>query len=248
MLKKTFNDSDLQPDEVKIYPCEVIQGTELYRRYEEGEFDPIDDEEAKERLKEVQRNHIPPHVRIKRVMRDIPSTEVDAGPQLTNMRQMALQELHKSGDRCRCIRCREVGHVKRTHGLDPREESIELVERDYEASGGHEYFLSFEDTENDIILGFTRLRTPPESFRPEIDEDTLIVRQLKVMGSATDIGEEGKDTQHQGYGTKLMKKAEEKAKELGKNKVVVISAVGTREYYRKFDYEKEGPYMVKDLD
>ena len=68
------------------------------------------------------------------------------------------------------------------------------------------------------------------------------------MGSATDIGEKGKDTQHQGYGTQLMKKAEEKAKELGKNKVVVISAVGTREYYRKFGYEKEGPYMVKNLD
>lgn len=246
-FKKTFNDSDLQPDEVKIYPCEVIQGTELYRRYEEGEFEPIDDEEAKERLKEVQKNHIPPHVRIKRVMRDIPSTEVDAGPQLTNMRQMALQELHKEGKRCRCIRCREVGHVKRTHDLEPQQGSIELVERDYEASGGHEYFLSFEDTENDIILGFTRLRAPPESFRPEIDGDTLIVRQLKVMGSATDIGSEG-DVQHQGYGTKLMEKAEEKARELGKDKVVVISAVGTREYYRKFDYEKEGPYMVKELD
>ncbi|MFT4892752.1 MAG: elongator complex protein 3 [Candidatus Nanohaloarchaea archaeon] len=246
-FKKTFNDSDLQPDEVKIYPCEVIQGTELYRRYEEGEFEPIDDEEAKERLKEVQKNHIPPHVRIKRVMRDIPSTEVDAGPQLTNMRQMALQELHKEDKRCRCIRCREVGHVKRTHDLEPQQENIELVERDYEASGGHEYFLSFEDTENDIILGFTRLRAPPESFRPEIDGDTLIVRQLKVMGSATDIGSEG-DVQHQGYGTKLMEKAEEKARELGKNKVVVISAVGTREYYRKFDYEKEGPYMVKELD
>jgi elongator complex protein 3 len=246
-FKKTFNDSDLQPDEVKIYPCEVIQGTELYRRYEEGEFEPIDDEEAKERLKEVQKNHIPPHVRIKRVMRDIPSTEVDAGPQLTNMRQMALQELHKEDKRCRCIRCREVGHVKRTHDLEPQQENIELVERDYEASGGHEYFLSFEDTENDIILGFTRLRAPPESFRPEIDGDTLIVRQLKVMGSATDIGSEG-DVQHQGYGTKLMKEAEEKARELGKDKVVVISAVGTREYYRKFDYEKEGPYMVKELE
>ncbi|PSG99539.1 MAG: tRNA uridine(34) 5-carboxymethylaminomethyl modification radical SAM/GNAT enzyme Elp3 [Nanohaloarchaea archaeon SW_7_43_1] len=245
-FRKTFNDSDLQPDEVKIYPCEVIQGTELYRRYEEGEFDPIDDEEAKERLKEVQKNHIPPHVRIKRVMRDIPSTEVDAGPQLTNMRQMALQELRSEGERCRCIRCREVGHVKRTHDLEPEEENIELVERDYEASGGQEYFLSFEDTENDIILGFTRLRAPPESFRAEIDEDTLIVRQLKVMGSATDIGDEGK-VQHQGYGTQLMKKAEEKARELGKNKVVVISAVGTREYYKKFDYEKEGPYMVKEL-
>ncbi|PSG99612.1 MAG: tRNA uridine(34) 5-carboxymethylaminomethyl modification radical SAM/GNAT enzyme Elp3 [Nanohaloarchaea archaeon SW_4_43_9] len=245
-FRKTFNDSDLQPDEVKIYPCEVIQGTELYRRYEEGEFDPIDDEEAKERLKEVQKNHIPPHVRIKRVMRDIPSTEVDAGPQLTNMRQMALQELRSEGERCRCIRCREVGHVKRTHDLEPEEKNIELVERDYEASGGHEYFLSFEDTENDIILGFTRLRAPPESFRAEIDEDTLIVRQLKVMGSATDIGNEG-DVQHRGYGTQLMKKAEDKAREIGRDKVVVISAVGTREYYRKFDYEKEGPYMVKEL-
>lgn len=246
-FKKTFSDSDLQPDEIKIYPCEVIQGTELYRRYEEGEFEPIDDEEAKERLKEVQRNHIPPHVRIKRVMRDIPSTEVDAGPQLTNMRQMALQELHENDERCRCIRCREVGHVKRTHDLEPQEENIELIERDYEASDGHEYFLSFEDTENDIIIGFTRLRAPPESFRPEIDGDTLIVRQLKVMGSATDIGSEG-EVQHQGYGTRLMEEAEEKAVELGKSKVVVISAVGTREYYRKFGYEKEGPYMVKQLD
>jgi elongator complex protein 3 len=160
---------------------------------------------------------------------------------------MALQELRKEGKRCRCIRCREVGHVKRTHDLEPKKENIELVERDYEASGGHEYFLSFEDTENDIILGFTRLRAPGESHRPEIDEDTLIVRQLKVMGSATDIGEEG-ETQHQGYGTELMEAAEEKASELGKNKVVVISAVGTREYYRKFGYELGGPYMVKKID
>ena len=244
-FKEAFNNADYQPDEVKIYPCEVIQGTELYRQYEEGEFEPIDDEEAKDRLKEVLENHMPPHVRVKRVMRDIPSTEVDAGPQLTNMRQMAHQEMEEEGERCRCIRCREVGHVKNKHGMEPEE--VELVERDYEASGGHEYFLSYEDTEKDIILGFTRLRAPPESHRPEIDEDTLIVRQLKVLGAATDIGEEG-DTQHQGYGTRLMDKAEEKAEELGREKVVVISAVGTREYYRKFGYEKEGPYMVKKLE
>ncbi len=243
-FKETFSNSDYQPDEVKIYPCEVIQGTELYRRYEEGEFDPIDDDEAKERLKEVLKNHMPPHVRVKRVMRDIPSTEVDAGPQLTNMRQMALQEMHKEGERCRCIRCREVGHQRRKHGREP--ENVKLLERTYDASGGKEYFLSYEDPDQDIILGFTRLRAPPESFRPEIDDDTLIVRQLKVMGSATDIGEEG-DTQHQGYGTKLMEAAEEKAREIGRSKVVVISAVGTREYYRKFDYEKEGPYMVKEI-
>lgn len=247
-FRETFSNADYQPDEVKIYPCEVIQGTELYRQYEEGDFDPIDDDEAKERLKEILRDHIPPHVRVKRVMRDIPSTEVDAGPQLTNMRQMALQELWENGERSRNIRAREVGHVKRNHDLEPQEENIELVERDYEASGGHEYFASFEDTGNDIILGFSRLRTTPESFRPEIDEDTLIVRQLKVMGSATDIGAEADDTQHKGYGSKLMENAEAKARELGKEKVVVISAVGTREYYRKMGYEKEGPYMVKYLD
>jgi len=246
-FKKTFSDADLQPDEIKIYPCEVIQGTELYRQYEEGDFEPITDEEAKERLKKAQKDIIPPHVRVKRVMRDIPSTEVDAGPQLTNMRQMALQDLRDEGERCSCIRCREVGHVKRTHDLEPKEDNIELIERDYEASGGHEYFQSFEDTEADIILGFTRLRAPSQSFRDEIDDDTLIVRQLKVMGSATDIGSEG-NVQHKGYGTRLMESAEEKAKELGRNKVVVISAVGTREYYRKFGYEKEGPYMVKYLE
>ncbi len=243
-FKEAFSNPDYQPDEVKIYPCEVIKGTELYRQYEEGDFDPITDEEAKERLKEVQRNVLPPHVRVKRVMRDIPSTEVDAGPQLTNMRQMALQELREEGERCRCIRCREVGHVKRTHDLEPEE--VELVERDYKASGGEEYFFSYEDVDKDIILGFLRLRAPQQSFRPEIDENSAIVRQLKVMGSSTAIGKDG-DVQHKGYGRKLMEKAEQKAKNLGKNKVVVISAVGTREYYRKLGYEKEGPYMVKKI-
>jgi elongator complex protein 3 len=157
---------------------------------------------------------------------------------------MALQELHEEGKRCRCIRCREVGHVKRTHDLDP--EDPELVERSYEASGGEEFFVSFEDTDNDIILGFTRLRAPDQSFRDEIDSDTLIVRQLKVMGSSTEIGEDG-DVQHQGFGKRLMEQAEEKAEELGKEKIVVISAVGTREYYRKLGYEREGPYMVKEV-
>ncbi|MFB6213740.1 MAG: tRNA uridine(34) 5-carboxymethylaminomethyl modification radical SAM/GNAT enzyme Elp3 [Candidatus Nanohaloarchaea archaeon] len=244
-FREVFSNADYQPDEIKIYPCEVIQGTELYRHYEEDEFDPISDGEAKERLKEVQKNVIPPHVRIKRVMRDIPSTEVDAGPQLTNMRQMALQELEEEGERCRCIRCREVGHVKQKRGEEP--EDIELIERTYDASGGKEFFISYEDTEKDIILGFTRLRAPSESFRPEIDDDTLIVRQLKVLGSSAAIGDSG-EVQHQGFGKSLMQKAEEKARELGRRKVAVISGVGTREYYRKLGYEQEGVYMVKSLD
>ncbi len=244
-FRKVFSEEEYQPDEIKIYPCEVIQGTELYRRYEEGDFEPITDEEAKERLKELQKEVIPPHVRIKRVMRDIPSTEVDAGPQLTNMRQMALQELEKEGERCRCIRCREVGHVRQKHGLEP--ENPEFLERVYNASGGKEFFVSYEDAGNDVILGFLRLRAPEESFRPEINSDSLIVRQLKVLGSSTSLGEEG-EVQHRGLGKELMAWAEEKAHELGRDKVVVISGIGAREYYRKLGYEKEGPYMVKRLE
>ncbi len=244
-FREVFSREDYQPDEVKIYPCEVIQGTELYRLYEEGEFDPIDDEEAKDRLKEILSEHIPPHVRVKRVMRDIPSTEVDAGPQLTNMRQMALEELDDEGKRCRCIRCREVGHVRRKREEEP--ENVELLERVYDSSGGKEFFFSFEDPEKDIILGFTRLRAPSESFRPEIDNGALIVRQLKVLGSSTPLGKEG-EAQHRGFGKRLMNAAEERALQLGRDKIVVISAVGTREYYRKLGYEREGPYMVKQLE
>lgn len=243
-FQEVFSNTDYMPDEIKIYPCEVIQGTELYRRYEEGDFDPISDEEAKERLKKAQKDIIPPHVRVKRVMRDIPSTEVDAGPQLTNMRQMALQELEEEGERCRCIRCREAGHVSQKRGEEP--ENPEMLERVYDASGGKEFFVSIEDTEKDIILGFIRLRAPEQSFRDEIDDDTLIVRQLKVLGSSTAIGEEG-EFQHQGIGQRLMEKAEEKARELDRSKVAVISGVGVREYYRKLGYEKEGAYMVKEV-
>ncbi len=96
------------------------------------------------------------------------------------------------------------------------------------------------------MLGFVRLRTTKQSFREEIDDDTLVVRQLKVLGSATDLGENG-SVQHQGFGRKLMNQAEEKARELDKEKVCVISAVGTREYYRKLEYELDGPYMSKRL-
>lgn len=243
-FREVFSNEDYMPDEIKVYPCEVIQGTELYRRYEEGEFDPISSEEAKERLKKAQKDIIPPHVRVKRVMRDIPSTEVDAGPQLTNMRQMALQELRQEGEKCRCIRCREAGHVKQKEGREP--ENVELLERTYDASGGKEFFLSFEDRDEDIIAGFLRLRAPPESFRDEIDSDTAIVRQLKVLGNAAEIGGEG-DVQHQGYGKRLMAAAEEKAREIGRSKVAVISGIGTREYYRKLGYEREGRYMVKNI-
>lgn len=243
-FEELFENPAYRPDELKIYPCEVIEGTELYERYEKGDFEPISNDEAKSRLKEIKKKHIPKWVRIKRIMRDIPETEVSAGPSQTNLRQETLQELRKEGDKCQCIRCREIGH--HTHSIDDVEETS-MYEDSFKAASGDEYFFSIASNNREIIFGYLRGRTQNHSFRSELDSNTFIVRQLKVLGTATDIGSEG-SVQHQGFGKRLMRRAEDKANELGCDKVSVISGVGVREYYRKLGYEKDGIYMSKFLD
>lgn len=244
-FKELFSNQDFMPDELKIYPTEVIEGTELYEWWKSGDYEPLGEEEAKEVLIKIKKN-IPPWVRIKRIMRDIPSPEVDAGPARTNLRQLVRQEMEERGERCRCIRCREAGHVKNKRGEEP--EDVELVRREYEASEGKEIFLSFEDKEKDIILAYLRLRFPEESFRDEIDKETSLVRELKVVGPSIPLdAHEEKALQHKGLGSKLLKKAEKISREKRFRKILVISGVGAREYYRKHNYKNKGPYMGKDL-
>jgi elongator complex protein 3 len=116
----------------------------------------------------------------------------------------------------------------------------------YRASDGTEFFISI-DTDEDKLVGFCRMRFPDESSRPEIDGDSAIIRELHVNGHALALGKHGKSGQHKGYGKKLMAQAERIACEHHKNKMVVISGIGVRGYYRKLGYEREGPYMVKQL-
>ena len=126
---------------------------------------------------------------------------------------------------------------------------MKLERIDYNACGGKEVFLSFND-ENDLTYGFLRLRKPSEkAHRDEISDKTSIVRELHVFGKAISIGEQEEFSfQHQGIGKKLMMKAEEIAStDLSSNKLCVISAVGTREYYKKLNYKINGPYMAKEL-
>ncbi|MDY6761846.1 MAG: GNAT family N-acetyltransferase, partial [Candidatus Nanohaloarchaea archaeon] len=179
------------------------------------------------------------------IMRDIPSTEIDDGASRTNARQLLNERMDEKGLETREIRGREAGHRKQKDGVEP--EQAELVAREYDASGGTEQFLSFEDVDRDILLGYLRLRFSGGSMRPEIDEDTAIVRQLQVVGPAVPLNDESGDVQHSGYGKRLMEAAEERAREEGFEKLAVISAVGTREYYRKLGYERDGPYMSKRL-
>ena len=124
--------------------------------------------------------------------------------------------------------------------------SIKVTE--YEASNGKEFFIATEDRENDILFGFCRLRFPSQLLRKEITIDSALIREIHVYSLAVQIGKKSKDSfQHRGIGKNLLMKAEKIAKNNGKNKMVIISGVGAREYFRKFGYKLEGPYMVKGL-
>ncbi|HII72768.1 TPA: tRNA uridine(34) 5-carboxymethylaminomethyl modification radical SAM/GNAT enzyme Elp3 [Candidatus Woesearchaeota archaeon] len=238
-LKELFKDERFKPDMLKIYPCMVLKGTKLYKMWQEGEYKPLPTQKAAEIIAEF-KSTVPPYCRIMRVQRDISSNQIDAGPIMTNLRQLVDRVCKEKGIKCRCIRCREAGRAKKIGKAE-----ISVVE--YDASGGKEFFISAEDKKNDVLLGFCRLRLPGQLLRKEITGRTALVRELHVYGTAAGLGNEG-DVQHRGWGKKLLRRAEEIALSHGKDKVVVISGIGVREYYRGSGYKKEGPYMSKRLN
>ena len=244
-FKKLFEDSQLRPDMLKIYPSLVIENTPLYKEYKQGKYKPYSDEEMIKVLTEAKRN-VPKWVRIMRVQREISPNEIIAGPKSGNLRQIVHQNLAKQGLLCKCIRCREAGLSNKK--LDVGD--IKLNRIDYDSSGGKEVFLSYED-KNESIYGFLRLRKPSvDAHRDEIDQKTCIVREIHVYGKSLRLGEkEDNEIQHSGLGKNLMREAEKISKEeFDAKKIIVISAVGTREYYQKLGYSLYGPYMAKTLD
>lgn len=237
-FRKLFESSDFRPDMLKIYPCMVAPGTALYQQWKQGNFEPLTAEQAAERISKM-KEYVPRYCRIQRIQRDVPTKEWAAGVEFTNLRQHIHQ---KYNPECECIRCREP--AKGELSL----ENIGLNINQYKASKSQEYFISFNDNDNDTILGFSRLRFPSQQLREEITENSAMIRELHVYGQAAALNEEEGKVQHRGYGKKLMNKAEEIAKENNKEKILVISGVGVRNYYRKLGYEKDGPYMSKKLE
>jgi len=222
---------DYRPDELKIYPTLVIQGTELYELWNNGKYKELTIDQASDLLTAMKKI-VPPYTRIKRIMRDISEKEVTAGPATTNLRQLTNAKMAKLGISCNCIRCREVG-IK-----GKRPERVTLNKIEYTASGGREIFLSFEDMKNKTLLAFLRLR---------IDKDKIAkVRELHVYGPMIELGKQG-GYQHKGLGKKLLSEAEELAKKYDKNKIQVTSGIGAREYYRKLGYKIESSYMTKKI-
>ncbi|PIN74319.1 tRNA uridine(34) 5-carboxymethylaminomethyl modification radical SAM/GNAT enzyme Elp3 [Candidatus Woesearchaeota archaeon CG10_big_fil_rev_8_21_14_0_10_45_16] len=235
-MRQLFTDPDYKPDMIKLYPCMVAPGTALYYQYKKGEFTPISTEEAARRVAEFY-TFVPEYCRIQRVQRDVPTKYWEAGVDRTNLRQYTDENYTAES---RDIRARE----PKGREIDWDKVAIKVME--FEASQGKEFFISAEDPQNDVLIGFLRLRFPSQCLRSEITEKSALIRELHVYGTATAIGDSGM-VQHKGWGKKLMQKAEEIAKEHAKDKMVVISGVGVREYYRKLGYVKEGPYMVKSL-
>ena len=239
-----FEDLRFKPDMLKIYPSLILKDTPLYDEYQDGKYIPYSDDDMLNVLTEVKKM-VPKWMRIMRVQREITPMEIVAGPKMGNLRQIVHKNLEKQGFSCKCIRCREAGLAKKKN-LD---NELVLERINYDASEGSEVFLSYNDSD-DLTYGFLRLRKPSQkAHRKEITPDTAIVRELHVFGKAIEIGSHETDSfQHLGLGRKLMKTAEEIAKdEFAVKKLLVISAVGTREYYQKLGYKIYGPYMVKEL-
>ena len=235
-MKSLFENSDYCPDMIKLYPCMVTKGTKLYDEFVAGNFKPLDAKEAASLIAEFKKS-IPEYCRVMRVQRDIPTYQIAAGVEMTNLRQYIHQKYDVN---CRCIRCREPKGQEIDWGF------VEIKVNRYSASKGKEFFISVEDTKNDLLVGFLRMRFPADSLREEITSESAIVRELHVYGIATSLGSEG-TVQHKGWGKKLLLEAEKIAKENGKNKIVIISGIGVREYYKKLGYQLEGVYMVKQI-
>lgn len=242
-IRDAFQTPHFQPDHVKIYPTAVIKTAVMYRWWKEGKYTPYDDETLAQLLIEIQRI-IPEWVRIERLIRDIPSQSIHAGNKVTNLRQILEQRMKAEGVECRDIRSREP-HNAEVQSM----EEVELVVREYEASGGTEYFISYESPDRKVIYAFTRLRVQhlEKHWIPEL-QDTAIIREIHTYGKLRGVGEGRGRVQHKGMGQRLVVEAERLAGEHGFKRVAVIAGIGVREYFRtKLGYHLEGEYMVKKL-
>ncbi len=232
-FRRVFDDPDFRPDMLKFYPVLVVAGTKLYDMWEAGDYSPYLEETAVPLLSQM-KAVVPEYVRIQRIQRDIPVTEISAGIHKSNIRQLVGGYMSEHGMECRCIRCREVGH--RGTSLDDPDRVV-LKDTVYEACGGTEHFVALEY--EDAIVGYIRVRL---DSNPE-----ATIRELKVFGRVASIGDEGEDWQHRGYGRRLVSEAERIAVEAGRSRIRVTSGVGVRGYYRSLGFTEDLPYMAKDL-
>ena len=237
-----FADPDFCPDELKVYPCSLIESAELMRNFRDGSWRPYTHDELLTVLTESFRL-TPEYCRLTRVIRDIPGTDIVEGNRSTNFRQIVEDELAKHGERSRDIRAREVRFQ------NVAQADLHLDELRYPSSCGEEIFLQFiTDTESRDIAGFLRLSLPTTAPITEELAGAAMIREVHVYGQSVEIGDAANGrAQHAGLGTRLIERAVEIAREQGYAQIAVISAVGTRGYYRKRGFSDGTLYQSMKL-
>jgi len=231
------------PDEIKIYPNQLLANAELYEYWQRGEFHPYTTQELIDLIADVKPG-IPRYCRVNRVIRDIPSTNVVEGNRRTSLRQDIHRELKRRGTSCQCVRCREV------RGKQISPDQVHLNDLVYAAETAEEHFISYV-TPDDKLAGFIRLSLPSvESPDTEIDDlhGAALIREVHVYGQSLPVGAEKEGAaQHSGLGTQLLEEAEKVTRENGFRHMAVISAVGTRQYYLERGFERGELYLTKKI-
>ncbi len=246
-MRELFENSAYRPDWMKIYPCMVVPWSQLEKIYKNGDYRSYDDRTLIDLM--VQMTKIwPEYVRITRMYRDIPADTVISGSKISNLRQYVEKQLQQEGIESRDIRSREI--------KDQKVEFADLAMKieQYEASGGQEFFISYNHVKQNKLCALLRLRFSSYSlngknhFIPEL-QGAAIIREIHTYGELVALEDKGKTvSQHIGLGKRMIKKAEEISREHGYRKIAVIAGIGVREYYRKLGYVLEGTYMVKYLE
>ena len=253
-FRQFFDDPAIRPDELKIYPCSLIAGTELYQRWLEGDYTPYSEQELVGLLADIKPT-VPPYTRINRLFRDIPVHHIQAGVKVSNLREIVHNELARRGERCGCIRCREVRRQQ------VRDEDLRLTAYSYATDLTDELFLQFVvegDSAHDgaaalgsaPIVGFLRLslpKSPTAGSRAFLDElrGNALIREVHVYGPALAIGgAEAGAAQHVGVGTRLLAEARRLSRAAGFDRISVIAATGTRAYYAARGFEPGELYMT----
>jgi elongator complex protein 3 len=241
MFNTLYTAPEWLPDMIKIYPCVVVEGTDLYKAWKQKKYKPYTKAQLLNLLIKIKKI-TPTYVRIARLIRDIPKTSIKAGNKITNLREMIQGIAKRDGWSCQCIRCREAGHQPADN------ETAELHVLKMPALGGTEYFISYNSPNKKVLYAFLRLRindSKVKQFIPEL-RGAGLVRELHTYGEVAPVGEDG-DVQHKGFGRKLMAEAERICQEEGVKKLAVIAGIGVREYYKMLGYELKGSYMLRPL-
>lgn len=239
-FRRLFEDPDFCPDELKVYPCSLVESAELMAFFERGQWSPM----AREDLLDVVQSallHTPRYCRLSRVVRDIPATDIVSGSREGNLREVAERALRARGTPCKDIRSREV----RGDPWDPQ--GLRLRRTHYDTTVARECFLEWV-TADDRVVGFLRLSLPKGD--PYIGElkGSALIRELHVYGRAVPIGERpSAGAQHRGLGRALLREAESSALASGYGRLSVISAVGTRGYYRRVGFQDGVLYQHREL-